>query len=465
MGPTPPAKGTPCSSVFPAPVPASIPAPGPDLVPRVEQVNKIVGTKTLSSASGGVGGISRDTSGSSTSSSTSSTKNKRKSDASTVTKRRRRVSDSGHCPPIPAPADCPWTSNKEQFEEARAKEARYSITNAPAAPAIAVQAKSLRPWEWSTRDCAAVAEDAISSFSGFLGARPAGAGTRVLLLSSLVGAGGRPIFSDGDGDDGDSGGDEDCGRGGGGGDGDGDDGVHICDDDEDVPDEEGEEPVANRQIDAAMSMKPRGEKDNRGKTVLSQNSNRGVTAGRGHQDQGREPAKWSVKSSKRGTSAEGRIEDPVVEDSRRAKELSAALNRNPPRGVASQTAHQGVIRSSAIDKDKFAGADKTNKKKRPRPAPTISAAAAKGRKTATTGGGGAQGHPWTDSGLFFGKGTTAEVGKICILRNLIESLNYRERRISFQDPCPVHLHRRKCESNNKPIVLTCPVRILCPPGI
>jgi len=115
MEPTRPAKGTPCSSVFPAPAPASIPVPGPDLVPRVEQIGRIVGTRTSSSANGVAGGISRDTSGSSTSSSTSSTKgkkNKRKSAASTATKRRRRASDSGHYPPMPAPADCPWTRNQ-----------------------------------------------------------------------------------------------------------------------------------------------------------------------------------------------------------------------------------------------------------------------------------------------------------------------------------------------------------------
>ncbi len=466
MGPTPPAKGTPCSSVFPAPAPASIPAPGPDLGPRVEQVNKVVGTETSSSASGGGGGISRSTSDSSTSSSSSSTKGKkikRKSAASTATKRRRRVSDSGHCPPIPSPADCPWTSNKEQFEEARAKEARYSITNAPAATpevasswsgsvdtstAIAVQTKSLRPWEWSTRDCAAVAEEAISSFSGFLCARPAGASVRVLPVSSLVGAGGRPIFSDGNGDDGDGGGDEDCDRGAGGGDGDGDgdDGALISDDDEDGPDEEREEPIANRQRDAAVSMKPRGEQDDRPKIVLSQNNYRRVAAGGRHQDQGREPGKRSMKSSK---GVGGGIEDPVVEDSRKAKELSAALNRNPPRGVASQTVHQASIRPSAIDK--FSGADKTSKKKRPRSTPhasqtpTISAAATKGRQVATkgssskdnysnggeggntsgSGGVGTQGHPWADSGLFFGKGTTAEVGEICVLGSLTESLYYR----------------------------------------
>eukprot|EP00903_Cladosiphon_okamuranus_P016083 g14847.t1 len=233
MEPMPPANGTPCSGVSPSTASVTVPSSAPDLgstwVPRTKQLSLTGGTKTSSVTGGGGcggGGSGRKPSGGGAPPGSSHKKKLKKQESPSSGTSCRRLTNGRrqNFPPVPSAADCLWTSNAVQFEEARAKEDPHN-TPAPAPPspllaaaatsgapspvgpaatstvmaaggagASATQLKPLRMWEWSKEECATVARDAIGS-----GGADAG------KLSLLVGAAGAVLFSDSDGDDEDEG--------------------------------------------------------------------------------------------------------------------------------------------------------------------------------------------------------------------------------------------------------------------
>lgn len=570
MEPPPPASGTPCSGGPAAAVPAAAPAPAPDLVstrePGAKQVSRSADTQPSSGTP--TSGGSRDPKPSSNSAPPppgSSHKKKRKKSSSAAPGRgKARGGKRRNFHLVPSPADCRWTSNAEQFEEARASQPPHSTPTPAPAPALvppppvlvsvatsrrrespsvgpaatclamaaggagatAGRAKIRRPWEWSREDCAAVARDAISSCSGAAGAGFAGAGAGACAgtggVSLLVGAGGAVLFSDSDGADEDAISDDDGGR------------LEEEEEEEEQEKEEGGEEGepdststrkrdksgtrpssgvvdgAARRIRArpshprkATRERPETRSDASGSiaaaTVVSavvatptpHGDESAENGGKYHKDDGeplssrtgrrraapgrgqeREPGRPTssgvavppprpgpgVPSADKPTGAA--VEVVAGEDERKARELSAKLNRNRPRRVLPHVVEPGAIKPGAerprsatpssgnkrvaagtmgrppaakrsngsngdggetrpssrqnVDKKEKEKENKNKNKNKNPPKKTAAGAAARESATAVGEGGGEDGgagagDPWTESGLFFGVGTTAEV--------------------------------------------------------